>query len=172
MKEEKLTEYWLRGPVPGLVAELQPVAHALLQARDEIKELLLDFPSQLLWKRPADLASVAFHVQHIVGVQDRLLTYAIGNQLSPQQFQYLKDEGKENSYDAAALVAKLSGQTDYFLQALAGFTTEQLKEKRGVGRANLPSTVFGLLVHAAEHTMRHTGQLLVTVKMLKAGFGV
>jgi uncharacterized damage-inducible protein DinB len=39
---------------------------------------------------------------------------------------------------------------------------------RFVGRAKLPSTVLGLLVHAAEHTMRHTGQLLVTVQVLRA----
>jgi uncharacterized damage-inducible protein DinB len=44
-----------------------------------------------------------------------------------------------------------------------------LTEHRAVGRAQLPSTVLGLLFHAAEHTMRHTGQLLVTAKVVQVG---
>ncbi|MEI9810890.1 MAG: hypothetical protein WDO16_25110 [Bacteroidota bacterium] len=49
-------------------------------------------------------------------------------------------------------------------------TTDEaiLTSVRGVGRAKIPSTVMGLLFHAAEHTMRHTGQLLVTAGILKA----
>jgi len=40
-------------------------------------------------------------------------------------------------------------------------------EARGIGRKRIPTNVLGLLFHAAEHTQRHTGQLYVTVKMLK-----
>lgn len=29
-------EYWLRGPVPGIPSLLQPAAHAILQAREEV----------------------------------------------------------------------------------------------------------------------------------------
>jgi hypothetical protein len=36
---------------------------------------------------------------------------------------------------------------------------------REVGRQKLPSTVLGLYVHAAEHTQRHVGQLLVTARI-------
>lgn len=43
-----------------------------------------------------------------------------------------------------------------------------LLEPRSVGRAQLPSTLLGLLVHAAEHTQRHVGQLLVTARILLA----
>lgn len=42
-----------------------------------------------------------------------------------------------------------------------------LTEVRGVGRAQLPSTVLGLLFHAAEHTQRHVGQLLVTARVVQ-----
>jgi uncharacterized damage-inducible protein DinB len=43
-----------------------------------------------------------------------------------------------------------------------------LLDFRGVGRAQLPSNVLGLLFHAAEHASRHTGQVVTTAKMLKA----
>jgi hypothetical protein len=31
-------EVWLRGPLPDVIPELQPVAHSLLQVREEIAE--------------------------------------------------------------------------------------------------------------------------------------
>ena len=40
-------------------------------------------------------------------------------------------------------------------------------ETRWVGRKRIPSNVLGLLFHAAEHMQRHTGQLLVTAKVLR-----
>ena len=91
-----LTEVWLRGKLPSVPDLLQPAAHALLQAKEEINELMKDFDDVLLWKQPAGLASVGFHLQHIAGVQDRLFTYAKGTMLSDQQLEYLKNEGIEN----------------------------------------------------------------------------
>src|SRR5918993_1405389 len=93
MSELKLPEVWLRGPLPGINSYLQPVAHALLQARYEVSELLQHFPQTLLWQKPAGLASVGFHLQHMAGVLDRLLTYARGEALTAEQLQYLKSEG-------------------------------------------------------------------------------
>ena len=40
-------------------------------------------------------------------------------------------------------------------------------EIRPVGRAELPATVLGLIVHAAEHTSRHTGQFITTLKIAR-----
>ena len=40
MTSQKLPEFWLRGAVENIPSLLQPVAHALLQARDEVKELM------------------------------------------------------------------------------------------------------------------------------------
>ena len=42
-----------------------------------------------------------------------------------------------------------------------------LTEVRGVGRAQLPSTVIGLLFHAAEHTLRHVGQVVTTIEIVR-----
>ena len=73
---------------------LQPVAHALLQAREEINELMQGFPDALLWERPAGMASPGFHLQHMAGVLDRLYTYVKGEQLDQQQLDYLSAEGR------------------------------------------------------------------------------
>ena len=161
-------EHWLRGPVENIVPELQPAAHALLQAKDEINEMMIDFPENKLWEKVAGKASVGFHLQHIAGVQDRLFTYAENKQLSDQQMNELKSEGKENAeLNAAILLQQLNAQFERSIQRLTSFTAEMVNEERKVGRKQLPSSVRGLLFHAAEHTMRHTGQLLVTIAVLK-----
>jgi hypothetical protein len=92
LTEPEITEeYWLRGPVPGVPALLQPVAHALLQANEEINDVLEEFDEEVLWEQPAGVASVGFHLQHIVGVLDRLFTYAGAKNLSMQQLKYLSE---------------------------------------------------------------------------------
>jgi len=168
MSASKLPEYWLRGPLPGINSYLQPVAHALLQAREEVNELMKEFPGELLWQQPAGLASPGFHLQHLSGVLDRLFTYAKGQMLSTGQLQALKEEGvTNNALTADKLVKIFNEQVDQSLDQLKATGEKTLIEFRGVGRAQLPSTVLGLLTHAAEHTMRHVGQLLVTVRVLK-----
>ncbi|MBO0930538.1 DinB family protein [Fibrella aquatilis] len=159
-------EIWLRGPLPGIPALLQPAAHALLQAREDLKTALAQFPDEHLWDRPAGVASVGFHLQHIAGVQDRMLTYARGESLSEAQFADLKGEGQPTTGQAtvAELMTRLSTQTDRTVAQLAQTDPANLPDFRTVGRAALPSTVGGLLFHAAEHTMRHVGQCLVTAK--------
>lgn len=169
MADVKLPEFWLRGSVEGINSYLQPVAHALLQAREEVNNLMKEFPPELLCEQPAGVASPAFHLQHLPGVLDRLFTYARGEMLSTEQLQALKEEGiKKNEIIMQHLLMEFNQRVDKALDQLRVTDEKTLKEFRGVGRAQLPSTVLGLLFHAAEHTMRHTGQLLVTVKMLKS----
>jgi uncharacterized damage-inducible protein DinB len=125
--------------VPGVPALLQPVAHALLQANEEINDVLEEFDEEVLWEQPAGVASVGFHLQHIVGVLDRLFTYAGANNL---------DE-------------RIQKSIEYLKQT----NPSTLTEVRAVGRKQRSSSVLGLLFHAAEHTMRHSGQLHVTARM-------
>lgn len=169
MAAEKLPEVWLRGPLPNIPLLLQPVAHALLQAREEVNELMKDFPDQLLWIKPAGTASVGFHLQHLSGVLDRLFTYANGNVLTEEQLAALKAEGdpRKTNFDSADLVNQFNSHVNTSLKALQQVDEKTLTDTRGVGRAQLPSTVQGLLFHAAEHTMRHLGQLIVTVRIVK-----
>jgi len=159
-------EVWLRGPVEGIPPLLQPVAHALLQAREEVNELMTGFPETLLWEKPAGLASPGFHLQHLNGVTDRLFTYASGEQLTASQLGALANEGKATA-DLNELIIAFNRQVDFALLQLAQTDESGLTEKREVGRAELPSTVAGLYFHAAEHSMRHLGQLLVTERVLK-----
>lgn len=160
-------EFWLSGPIPGIDDLLQPVAHALLQAEREIAELMNGFPDRLLAERPAQCASPAFHLLHIPGVIDRLFTYAQGRLLDEQQLRYLKEESIPNpTHTTADLVAGIQHAVHKALDYLGEMPRESLTEIRYVGRKKIPATTIGLLFHGAEHTMRHTGQLLVTVRML------
>ena len=164
---ESLPEYWLRGPVEGVPDLLQPVAHALLQAREEISQAMANFPLELLWTKPSGLASVGFHLQHIAGVIDRLFTYANDQPLSLLQRQSLSDEGVEKQgIEVLTLIEELGNQIDTAISKLKNSDPDTILQPRAVGRKKLPSTRFGLLFHAAEHTMRHTGQLLVTCRIL------
>ena len=171
MQTQKLPEAWLRGSVKNIPSLLQPVAHALLQAREEVNELIKDFPDELLWIKPAGVASTGFHLQHLSGVLDRLFTYANGNALNEKQLAALKAEGnpQQTKLTAAELVEVFNKQVDEALKELQQKDEQKLTEYRSVGRAQLPSTVIGLLFHAAEHTMRHLGQLIVTVRVVKNG---
>jgi hypothetical protein len=145
------------------------VAHALLQAREEVEDMMANFPEEKLWSRPAGVASPGFHLQHLSGVLSRLFTYARGEALTPAQRDALKGEGAALTPDvtASSLVASFRRQVDVTIEALRATDERILTQPREVGRGKLPSTVLGLMVHAAEHTQRHVGQLLVTVRVLK-----
>lgn len=166
MANKNKPEVWLSGPLQNIPPLLQPVAHALLQAREELNELMANFPDKLLLERPAGMASPGFHLQHLTGVLDRLFTYAKGEQLIQQQLEYLASEGKDQQHGVQVLLNNFNQQVDKAIQQLSETDEATLTETRGVGRAQIPSTVIGLLVHSAEHTMRHTGQLLVTARIL------
>ncbi len=162
------SEAWLRGPIPGITTVLQPAAHALIQVREEAESLMRDFPEARLWEQPAQLASVGFHLQHMSGVIDRMLTYAAAQPLSPAQFHFLSQEGRQQEGILLSdLLGDLSRQVDIFLEQLSITPEDILTQTRPVGRRRLPSTVIGLLFHAAEHCQRHLGQLLVTSRLLK-----
>jgi uncharacterized damage-inducible protein DinB len=147
------------------------VAHALLQAREEVIELMTDFPDEMLWVRlpgrGGEIASVGFHLQHLTGVLDRTFTYARAEALSPTRLGALSAEGAPSpGQPVASLVAQFSQQVDRAVEQLKTTDEATLTDWRGVGRQQFPSTVLGLLVHAAEHTMRHIGQLSVTARLL------
>ncbi len=165
--ETKQPEFWLSGAVKNIPALLQPVAHALLQAKAEVNTMMQHFPEEKLWEKPAGVASVGFHLQHLRGVLNRLFTYAKAESLSEQQLIYLSNEGKSNlEITLKHLLNNLNLQINICLKQLSITDEAKLTDSKSVGRKQLPSTVIGLLFHAAEHTMRHTGQLLVTIKIL------
>ena len=164
-----LPEPWLRGPVPTIPALLQPAAHAFIMSREEVERALTDLSDEQLWQRPGGVASVGFHVAHLSGSTVRLLTYARGAALDDSQRAALS---RERTIDdlrpaRAELLVEWQDTVRAALLQLANTPESELSHKRLVGRAQLPSTVIGLLYHAAEHASRHTGQLLTTALMLR-----
>ncbi len=161
-------EAWLRGPVDGIDPMLVPVAHALIQAREDIEGLVSRVPAAGVWERPGGAASIGFHVRHLGGALDRLLTYARGEALSEAQRAALKAENVPGDPPAplADVVRDTGAIIDRSLESLRGLTRDQLFEPRFVGRAQLPSNVLGLIFHAAEHCTRHAGQAITTALVL------
>ena len=161
---------WLRGPFPGVPALLQPVAHGLLQCREEVTALVGGLTPAQVWARPGGAASIGFHVRHAAGSLDRLFTYARGERLSQAQREALAgEESPDLSPDVdRQLVAAFDHAVEQALEQLRTTSEATLLDARSVGRGQLPSTVLGLLFLAAEHTQRHAGQLVTTVKALSA----
>lgn len=164
----KTPDAWLRGPVPGVAPALQPAAHALLQAREDVRRLAAPLTRDALHARPGGAASVAFHLLHLAGALDRLFTYARNEPLDEAQRAALEAErtGLDASLESETLVRLVEATVDRALQQLRTTPTEQLLEERRVGRAGLTSTVLGLLFHGAEHSTRHAGQIATMRKIL------
>ena len=168
MASPREPEVWLRGPVPDIPSLLQPVAHSLLQCREELQATLERLTPEQIRARPFGIASIGFHVRHAAGSLDRLLTYARGERLSVEQQAALAAEGEQDraAETGTRLYAVFSDAVERALAQLRGTSEATLAEPRTVGRAQLPSTVLGLLVHAAEHTQRHVGQAVTTAKVV------
>ena len=159
-------EVWLSGPIEGVPAALQPVAHALEQARRDVQAIAPAVPRDRLWMRPG-AASAGFHLVHLANALDRLFTYARGEALNDAQKTALRAEGQDDpDTDGAALAARVSAAIDVALAQLRATDPATLLDERRIGRAGLPTSVGGALFHAAEHTTRHAGQFITTVKIL------
>jgi hypothetical protein len=133
-------EVWLRGPLPGIDPMLMPVAHALVQAREDIAAAAAGASDADLWARPGGAASAGFHLRHLAGSLERLLTYARGEKLSASQLGALMREG-ELCADADPLVAEAQAGIDRALVQLQRTPPATYGEIRAVGRAEVPATV-------------------------------
>lgn len=163
-----LPEPWLRGPVAGVPPLLMPAAHALQQAREDAEQVVRELTTEQLWERPGGAASVGFHIRHLGGALDRLLTYARGQGLDEAQKRAALAEGREERLDADALLAELDRVMAAALAQIRATGDTELLQPRGVGRQQLPSTVMGLVFHAAEHASRHAGQAITTSRLVRA----
>lgn len=139
----------------------------MLQTVEELEEYLHDFPEKRLWETVAGRASIGFHLRHLTGVVDRLLTYADGKELNEEQMEYLKNETVPDGVCSEGLLQVFREKVREALEIFKETPEEKLREYRTVGRKKLPTSVMGLYYHAAEHSQRHLGQLLVTISILK-----
>jgi uncharacterized damage-inducible protein DinB len=160
-----IPEIWLTGPVPGVTPLLQPAAHALLQARAEVAAFAPTVSRDELW-RPRGAATAGYHLLHMAGALDRLFTYARGESLSEAQKATAKAEGQSHpDLDGATLCARVEAAIDRAIEQLRATDPHTLTHDRKVGRLELPTTVIGALFHGAEHTARHAGQFITTIKL-------
>lgn len=162
-------EAWLSGAIENVSPVLMPAAHALIQAARDLNQATENLTDAEVWDRPNGVPSVAFHLQHVAGSCDRLLTYSRGEKLSTKQFAALSAEGRINrSLNAVSLIEKAIAEIEKVIEEISLTPDKILFEKRTVGRKELPTNVFGLLFHIAEHTQRHVGQIITTAKIVRS----
>jgi uncharacterized damage-inducible protein DinB len=121
-----------------------------------------------VWKRPGGAAALGFHLRHIGGSVDRLLTYLEERELNAAQLAYLKAEAVEG-VEFEQLYQELDQALTGAEKRLLAVDLSHLDSPRFVGRKRLEVTALGLLVHIAEHTARHLGQAVTTAKLVRSG---
>ena len=163
---EITAEPWLRGPMEGVHPLIAPVFFTFMQVREDLSQHTKGLSSAEVWQHVNGTASIGFHVKHIAGSVDRLTTYAMGGQLDEKQMQFLRQEGEAGA-EMPELLQLLDSALRHSEERLRQIDPAALYEWRAVGRKALPTTVLGLIVHVAEHTQRHLGQAMTTIKMLK-----
>lgn len=166
------TEPWLRGPLDGVHPLVAPTLHAFAQAREDLARWTQGLTQAEIWSRPQGLAPVGFHLRHIAGSVDRLTTYLRGEQLTPEQLAALPHEmdpgpGPGRSSSLHELLAEVDAALRNAETVIRALDPALLSELRTVGRKRLPTTAVGLVVHLAEHTQRHVGELIITAKLSK-----
>lgn len=160
-------EPWLRGPIEEVHPLLAPILYSFQQAREDLRRCTEGLTTDQLWARPMGLGAIGFHIRHIGGSVERLMSYAMGGQLTDAQLGELERE-MASGQALAGLLNDLARRFRAAEQQVRTLDAARLTEPREVGRKRLPSTLGGLLTHIAEHTQRHVGEVIVTVKVIRA----
>jgi uncharacterized damage-inducible protein DinB len=160
-------EPWLRGTYADVPAVGRAVLHAFDLALDDLTKWTDGLTDAEVHAHPLELPSIAFHLRHIAGSIDRLMSYAEGNQLSAEQLTALKAE-QSGEESLAALLAEVEVSFSNAADRVRVLATANLDTFRGVGRKQLPTSIGGALVHVADHTQRHVGQVVTTARVVKA----
>lgn len=161
------TEPWLRGTHTDVPPVGRAVLHALELAVDDAHRWTEGLSDLDIHAQPFGLNSVCAQLKHIAGSIDRLLTYAEGRQLSDQQLSAMKAE-QSGAETCQQLLADLQAAINLAADRVRALASADLNAERRVGRKNLPTTLGGALIHVADHTQRHVGQLVTTAKLVKA----
>jgi hypothetical protein len=160
-------EPWMRGTHGELDPLRRAVVHALEQAAEDAERWCGEMTEGVLFARPAGLPSLAFQMRHAVRSLDRLLTYAEDRQLDERQLVELQTEHDDWPKTSAEDVRREFREgIALAMERVRAFRPETYPAARGIGRKRLPTTVGGLLVHCAEHTQRHIGQMVTTAKVV------
>ena len=165
MEVSKEPEPWLRGPLVGVPSHVMPVFFSFAQVREDLASHTAGLTRDQLWRPISGKHSLGFHLKHIAGSVDRLVTYLTGSQLSSEQLDFLRHEHTPDS-ELPPLLAQVNDSLQAAEQQLLLVKKEDLFQPRFVGRKSLPTSVIGLLVHVCEHTQRHLGQAILIAKLL------
>jgi len=143
-----------------------PTVHAYMQAREDLAQWTNGLSDAQIWSRPHGLAPVGFQLRHIAGSVDRLTSYLRGEQLSSEQIEAARGEMEPGAgrVELLEMAARSLQESERVIRELDPAT---LTAARAVGRKQLPTTVMGLVVHLAEHTQRHVGELIITSKLAR-----
>jgi uncharacterized damage-inducible protein DinB len=162
---DALPEPWMRGPLAGVHPLLAPVLYSFQMAREDLEKHTAGLPVERIWATPHGLTSVGFHLRHIAGSADRLMTYLQGRELSAAQRDALAAEESPGTLSRDQLLAALDRAFRNAEAVIRTMDPATLADARTVGRKRLPTTVIGLLTHIAEHTQRHVGQAITAAKL-------
>ena len=160
-------EPWLRGPLAGVHSLLAPTLYAFAQAREDLVQWTEGLTDDEIWLQPYGVESVGFQLRHIAGSVTRLTTYLRGEQLTPEQLAAIPRE-MEPGAGRLTLLEETNEALHQSEQVIRALDPTILSDSRSVGRKGLPTTVIGLVVHLAEHTQRHVGELIVTTKLARS----
>ena len=160
-------EPWLRGTHAEVQAVGRAVLHALELALDDLTNWTEGLTDAEIHAQPLGLTSIAFHLRHIAGSTDRILSYAEGNQLTAEQLAALKAE-QDGDEALAELLAEVEISFSNAADRVRVLAAANFDNPRSVGRKQLPTSIGGALIHVADHTQRHVGQIVTTAKVLKA----
>jgi len=158
-------EPWLRGTLTEVDAVRRQVLHTFELAEDDMEKWCSGLSDAEINARPFGIAPVSFHLRHMVGTIDRLLTYLGGGQLSAEQMTTMRGELGAGGTTAEVMQLFKDGLADARRRVLL-ISPGSYEEARGVGRKMLPTTVGALMVHCADHTHRHVGQAVTTSKVV------
>lgn len=158
-------EPWLT----GRHSHLPPVARLLCccldQSMTEVRKWVEPLDQEQIWACPEWTNSIGFHLRHLAGSVDRLTSYGLAEPLTPAQLQYLRNEAEPG----AAKEELLSTLEQAFNRAAAfAETAVDFDSPRFVGRQRLETPLGVIIGHIAEHTQRHTGQLIVLAQFAAA----
>jgi len=160
-------EPWMSGSHAEVPAAGRAVLHALELALDDLTKWTAGLTDVEVHARPLGLPSVAFHLKHLARSVDRILSYAEGGQLSAEQLAVLKTE-QTGDESLAALLAEVEASFSNAAGRVHVLATADFETFRGIGRKQLPASLGGALIHVADHTQRHVGQVVTTAKVLVA----
>jgi uncharacterized damage-inducible protein DinB len=158
-------EPWLRGPIYGVHPLVAPLLFTLQQAREDLRKYTEGLTAGQIWATPHGFGSVGFHLRHIAGSTDRLMTYLEGRELTPDQMSALRGEELPGGEGREELLAQMEAAFQRAEATVRALNPAIVAEPRWVGRKRLPTTVIGLLTHIAEHIQRHIGQAISAAKL-------